>query len=83
MKQVAVPLAPRKQTGRPPFPLEAILRLHFPQQCFGLSDLAMEVTLFDVRLYREFAGLVGKSRQPDRVSILRFGHRLEQQRLTE
>ncbi len=32
---------------------------HFLEQWFGLSDLAMEEDLFDVPLYREFAGLVG------------------------
>lgn len=78
-----VPLSPRKKTGRPPFPLEAMLRLHFLQQWFGLSDLAMEEALFDVPLYREFAGLVGMSRLPDRVSILRFRHLLEEHRLAE
>lgn len=29
---LVAPLAPRKKTGRPPFPLEAMLRLHFLQQ---------------------------------------------------
>ncbi len=77
------PLAPRKRTGRPPFALEAMLRIHFLQQWFSLSDLAMEEALFDVPLYREFAGLGGMSRLPDRVSILRFRHLLEEHRLAE
>lgn len=77
------PLAPRKRTGRPPFALEAMLRIHFLQQWFGLSDVAMEEALFDVPLYREFAGLGGMSRLPDRVSILRFRHLLEEHRLAE
>ena len=34
----------------------------------------MDAALFDVALYRQFAGLGGMSRLPDRVSILR--HRL-------
>ena len=34
-------------------------------------------------LYREFAGLGGMSRVPDRVSILRFRHLLEEHRLAE
>jgi IS5 family transposase len=78
-----VPLSPRKRTGRPPFALEAMLRIHFLQQWFSLSDLAMEEALFDVPLYREFAGLGGMSRLPDRVSILRFRHLLEEHRLAE
>ena len=33
---------PVKRTGRPPFSHETMLRLHFMQQWFGLSDLGME-----------------------------------------
>lgn len=75
--------APVKRTGRPPFPVESMLRIHFLQQWFGLSDVAMEDALFDVPLYRQFAGLVGMSRLPDRVSILRFRHLLEEHKLAE
>lgn len=75
------PHAPRKATGRPPFALETMLRIHFPQQWFGLSDLAMEEALFEVSLYRDFAGLGGVERIPDRVSILRFRHLLEEHNL--
>lgn len=71
------PHAPRKDKGRPPFGIEVMLRIHFLQQWFGLSDVAMEEALFDVPLYRQFAGLGGMSRLPDRVSILRFRHLLE------
>lgn len=67
-------VAPRKDRGRPPFALEAMLRIHFLQQWFGLSDVAMEEALFDVPLYRQFADLSGISRLPDRVSILGFRH---------
>jgi IS5 family transposase len=75
--------APVKSTGRPPFSAESMLRIHFLQQWFGLSDVAMEDALFDVPLYRQFAGLVGMSRLPDRVSILRFRHLLEEHKLAE
>lgn len=37
----------------------------------------MEEALFDMPLYREFVGLRGMRRIPDRVSILRFRHLLE------
>lgn len=75
---VIAPHAPRADTGRPPFELESMLRLHFLQQWFGLSDLGLEEALFDVPLYREFAGLSSAARLPDRVSILRFRHLLEE-----
>ncbi len=77
------PYAPRAKTGRPPFELETMLRIHFVQQWFGLSDLAMEEALFETALYREFVGLSSVQRIPDRVSILRFRHLLEEHQLAE
>ena len=69
--------SPVASTGRPPFAHETMLRIHFLQQWFGLSDLAMEEALFETPLYRDFAGLSSAERIPDRVSILRFRHLLE------
>lgn len=72
------------QGGRPPFASEVMLRIHFLQQWFGLSDLAMQEALHDVPLYREFTGLDGgQTRLPDESTILRFRHLLEQKRLAE
>ena len=75
--------APAKQTGRPPFSLEAMPRLLFMQQWFGLIDLAMEQALFDIPLYRDFAGLTHHERLPARVTILRFRQLLEAHQLAE
>ena len=36
------PYYPEGKTGRPPFSLQTMLRVHFLQQCFSLSDPAME-----------------------------------------
>ena len=73
------PHAPKGQRGRPPFPTEALLRIHFMQQWFTLSDQAMEEALHDVPLFRDFAGLGGwDDRLPDETTILRFRHLLEQ-----
>ena len=72
------PHAPVARTGRPAFALLTMLRIHFMQQWFGLSDPAMEEALHDVPLYREFAGLdAGVTRLPDETTILRFRHLLE------
>ncbi|MGF6735740.1 transposase [Paraburkholderia youngii] len=72
------PHYPRGKTGRPPFPIATMLQIHFMQQWFGLSDPAMEEALYDVPLYREFAGLdEGMTRLPDESTILRFRHLLE------
>lgn len=73
-----VPHAPAGKTGRPPFALEVMLRIHLLQQFFGHSDPAMEEALHDIPLYREFAQLdVGTTRLPDESTILRFRHLLE------
>lgn len=79
-----LPYYPAGQLGRRPFSLETMLRIHFMQQWFGLSDPAMEEALFDVPLYREFAQLDSwTSRLPDESTILRFRHRLEKNKLAE
>lgn len=72
------PHYPKGKTGRPPFPIATMLQIHFMQQWFGLSDPAMEEALYDVPLYRDFAGLdEGMTRLPDESTILRFRHLLE------
>ena len=72
------PFAPASKTGRPPFPIATMLRIHFMQQWFGLSDPAMEEALHDMALFREFAQLdAGATRLPDESTILRFRHLLE------
>ncbi|MDR0274402.1 MAG: transposase, partial [Burkholderiaceae bacterium] len=42
------------QGGRPPFALVSMLRIHFLQQWYGLSDPAMQQALHDIPLYRNF-----------------------------
>jgi IS5 family transposase len=64
--------------GRPPFALQTMLRIHFPQQWFALSDPAMGVALFDHPLFREFAQPpTGVTRPLDESTILRFRRLLE------
>ena len=72
------PFMPEGERGRPPFPVESLLRIHFMQQWFTLSDPAMEEALHVMPLFRDFAGLGGWDDQlPDESSILRFRHVLE------
>lgn len=76
--QVVEPYYPRAKTGRPPFGIETMLRIHYLQQWFALSDPAMEEALHDMPVFREFAKLGdGVSRLPDETTILRFRHLLE------
>ncbi len=77
------PFAPANKTGRPAFAVNSMLRIHFMQQWFGLSDPAMEEALHDVPLYCQFAGLdAGMGRLPDESTILRFRHLLERNNLS-
>jgi hypothetical protein len=43
--------------GRPPYPLETMLRIHLLQQWYDLSDPAMEDALIEVPTMRRFAGI--------------------------
>jgi transposase, IS5 family len=77
---LVTPHAPARgaKGGRPPFAVETMLRIHFLQQWFNLSDPAMEEALYDTPMFREFAGLdVGEDHLPDESTILRFRHLLE------
>lgn len=79
---LVTPYLPEGKRGRPPFAPETMLRIHFMQQWFNLSDPAMEEALHDVPLFREFAGLgTWDERLPDESTILRFRHVLEKHKL--
>ena len=78
------PFMPEGKRGRPPFPVESLLRIHFMQQWFTLSAPAMEEALHDMPLFRDFAGLGGwDDRLPDESTILCFRHVLEKHKLAE
>ena len=77
------PYYPEGRTARPPFALETMLRVHFLQQWFSLSDPAMEEAFFDMPLYREFAQLDVNERMLEKSTILRFRHRLEKHKLAD
>ncbi len=67
--------------GRPPFPIETMLRIHCLQLWWNLTDPAMEEELHERPLYRRFVGLEGAARMPDETTILRFRHLLEKHEL--
>jgi len=81
--ELVAPHLPQAKTGRPPFAIETMLRVHFMQQWFTLSDPAMEEALHDVPLFHEFAGLGWDARIPDESTTLRFRHLLEKHKLAE
>jgi IS5 family transposase len=70
--------------GRPPYPLETMLRIHLMQQWYDLSDPAMEDALIEVATMRRFAGIaLITDRIPDETTILAFRHLLEKNALGE
>lgn len=70
--------------GRPPYPLETMLRIHLLQQWYDLSDPAMEDALIEVATMRRFAGIaLITDRIPDETTILAFRHLLEENELGE
>jgi transposase, IS5 family len=75
---------PKKGNGRQPMPVERMLRIYFLQQWYGLSDPAMEDSLFDIESMRRFARInLEADVIPDETTILNFRHYLEENRLTE
>ena len=72
------PLYPKGERGRPPIPLERMLRIHFLQQWYGLADEAMEDALYDSQALRGFAGIdLARGAVPDATTVLNFRHWLE------
>jgi IS5 family transposase len=72
------------KVGRPPYPLETMLRIHMLQQWNDMSGPAMEDALLEVATMRRFAGIaLITDRIPDETTILAFRHLLEQNELGE
>lgn len=72
------PFYPKAGNGRPPKPLEQMLRIYFLQQWFDLSDPGVEEALYDSTAMRSFVGLdLGCEPVPDETTILNFRHLLE------
>jgi transposase, IS5 family len=77
------PLYPKGERGRPPVPLERMLRIHFLQQWYALADQAMEEALYDSQAMRGFAGIdLAVETVPDETTILNFRHWLERHDLS-
>ena len=73
-----------KGSGRRPVGIERMLRIHFMQHWFNLSDPAMEDALYDIPALREFAGIdLGREAAPDETTICKFRHLLEKKNLGE
>jgi IS5 family transposase len=64
--------------GRRPVGLERMLRIHFLQQWYALSDPAVEEALYDSAAMRRFVGIdLGQEGAPDETTVCKFRHLLE------
>lgn len=76
------PHYPKAENGRPAISLEKMLRIHFLQHWFALSDPAAEEAIHDSKAMREFAQIdLGNESAPDETTICRFRHLLERHNL--
>jgi len=82
---VIAPFYPKTEgAGRPAVGVERMLRIHFLQHWFNLSDPAVEEALYDSRAMRQFVGIdLGREPVPDETTICKFRHLLEAHQLGE
>jgi len=71
------------ERGRRPYPLHTMLRVHLMQNWFGLSDPAMEESLYEIASMRVFAKLSLARAIPDETTILNFRRRIEEHDLAQ
>ena len=70
--------------GRRPVGLERMLRIHFLQQWYALSDPAVEEALYDSAAMRRFVGIdLGQEGAPDETTVCKFRHLLERHGLAD
>src|ERR1700709_1441736 len=76
------PFYPRPGNGRPPIGLERMLRLHFLQHWYNLSDPAAEEAVYDSLSPRRLVGTdLGSEPVPDETTILTIRQLPERHRL--
>jgi len=77
------PHYPKRGHGRPPIPMEVMLRIYFLQQWYALSDPAAEEALYDMESMRRFSLLeLGEEVIPDETTILNFRRLIEKHELS-
>ena len=70
--------------GRQPYPIATMLRIHFLQQWYALSDPAVEEALYDSASMRRFVGIdLGREPAPDETTVCKFRHLLEKHGLAK
>lgn len=68
--------------GRRPIGIDRMLRIHFLQHWFNLSDPSAEEALYDSCAMREFVGIdLAREPVPDETTICKFRHLMEKHNL--
>ena len=83
---VVAPFYPkaRAEGGRRPVGLERMLRIHFLQQWYALSDPAVEEAMYDSAAMRRFVGIdLGREPALDETTVCKFRHLLEKHGLAD
>ena len=77
--QIVEPFYPKgKGARRPPIGLERMLRIHFLQYWFNLSDPVMEEVLYDSAAMCRFVGIeLGREPAPEETTVCKFRHLLQ------
>ena len=76
------PFYPKGDKERLPIGLERMLRIHYLQSCFNLSDPGVEEALYDMESMRRFVGIdLGNEPAPDETSVCKFRRRPTWKRL--
>lgn len=82
--EIIEPYYPKKGKGRPPMPMESMLRIYCLQQWYALSDPGVEEALYDIESMRRFARLeLGEDPLPDETTILNFRRMIEDHNLSD
>ncbi len=81
-RDIVKPHYPKGKRGRPPIPLETMLRIYFMQQWFNLSDPAAEDAILDNVPMRVFAGLK-PGYAPGEATIRNFRNWMEETGLAQ
>ena len=84
MTDAIVPFYTEKQFGRKHKELITMLKIHFLQQWYDLSDPGMEEAIYDRNSFQKFLGIdLLSDSVPDETTILNFRHLLEKHALQE
>ena len=70
------PSKDQSKGGRPPYPIETMVRIVVLKRLYGLSDEQMEYQLLDRMSFKRFCGLEHSRTVPDRTTIWLFENRI-------